>query len=57
MCDGAEREEGTIVAGGDTWSLGVAVELIGRQPSPEYMEVRRLDEFKVAENIRQGGVC
>ncbi len=21
------------------------------------MEVRRLDEFKVAENIRQGGVC
>ena len=57
MCDGAEREEGTTVAGGDTWSLGVAVELIGRQPSPEYMEVRRLDEFKVTENIRQGGVC
>ena len=29
----------------------------GRHPSLEYMEVRRIDEFKVAENIRQGGVC
>ena len=28
MCDGVEREEGTTVAGGGTWSLGVAVELM-----------------------------
>ena len=28
MCDGVEREEGTTVAGGVTWSLGVAVELM-----------------------------
>ena len=25
--------------------------------SPEYMQVRCFDEFKVAENIRQGEVC
>ena len=28
MCDGVEREEGTTVAGGVTWSLGVAAELM-----------------------------
>ena len=29
----------------------------GRQPSLEYMKVRRLHELKVVKNIRQGGVC
>ena len=29
----------------------------GRQPSPNYMEVRCIDEFKVVENIPQSGVC
>ena len=28
-----------------------------RISSPMYMEVRRTDEFKVVENIRQCGVC
>ena len=28
MCDGVEQKEGTTVAGGDTWRLGVAVELM-----------------------------
>ena len=28
VCDGVEREEGTTVAGGVTWSLGVALVLM-----------------------------
>ena len=28
MCDSVERKEGTIIAGGGTWSLGVAAELM-----------------------------
>jgi hypothetical protein len=52
-----QQEEGTIVAGGFAWRLGVAVELMEDSSSPEYMEVRCLDELKVEDNIRQGGVC
>ena len=33
------REEGTTVAGGVTWSLGVAAKLMEDNSSPEYMEV------------------
>jgi hypothetical protein len=29
----------------------------GRQLESRYMEVRCLDEFKVTDNIRQGGIC
>jgi hypothetical protein len=39
VCDSVEQEEGTIVAGGVTWRLGVAVELMEDNSSPEYMEV------------------
>jgi hypothetical protein len=57
VCDSVEQEEGIIVAGGVTWRLGVAVELMEDSSSPEYMKVWCFDEFKVADNIRQGGVC
>jgi hypothetical protein len=38
MCDSVEQE-GTIVAGGVTWRLGVAVELMEDSSSSEYIEV------------------
>jgi hypothetical protein len=38
----------------ESWSSSGAH---GDNSSLVYMEVRRLDKFKVAENIRQGGVC
>jgi hypothetical protein len=37
--DSVEREEGTIVAGGVTWRLVVAVELMEDNSSTEYMKV------------------
>jgi hypothetical protein len=37
--DSVEWEEGTIVAGGVTWRLVVAVELMEDNSSPEYMKV------------------
>jgi hypothetical protein len=39
MCDSVKQEEGTIVAGGVAWRLGVAVELMEDNSSLEYMEV------------------
>jgi hypothetical protein len=39
LYDSVEQEEGTIVAGGVTWRLVVAVELMEDSSSPEYMEV------------------
>jgi hypothetical protein len=54
--DSTEQEEGTTVAGGVAWRLGVVVELMQDSSSSEYMEVWCFDELKVAENIRQGGV-
>jgi hypothetical protein len=37
VCDSIEQEEGTIVAGGVAWRLGVAVEIMEDSSSPEYM--------------------
>jgi hypothetical protein len=39
VCDGVEREEGTTIAGGVTWRMGVAVELMEDNSSPEYIEL------------------
>jgi hypothetical protein len=39
VCDSVEQKEGTIVAGGVAWRLGVAVELMEDSSSPELMEV------------------
>jgi hypothetical protein len=39
VCDSVEQEEGTMIVGGVTWRLGVAVELMEDNLSPEYMEV------------------
>jgi hypothetical protein len=57
VCDSVEQKEGNIVADGSTWRVWVAVELMEDSSSPEYMEVWCFDELKVAENIRQDGVC
>ena len=46
VCDGVEREEGTTVAGGVTWSLGVAVELM------ETTQVRSTWRFDALTNSR-----
>ena len=46
MCDGVEREEGTTVAGGVTWSLGVAVKLM------ETTQVRSTWRFDALTNSR-----
>jgi hypothetical protein len=33
------------------------MDLMEENSSPEYMEVWRLDELKMVENIHEGGVC
>jgi hypothetical protein len=39
VCDNIEQVKGITVAGGVTWRLGVAVELVEDSLSPEYIEV------------------
>jgi hypothetical protein len=53
VCDSVKQKEETIVAGAVTWRLRVVVELMEDRSSLEYIKFQRLDEFKVAENIRQ----
>ena len=64
VCDGVEREEGTTVAGGVTWSLGVAAKLMEttqvrstwRCNSPKFVNLKCEPNFHFCISFMHHGI-